>query len=98
MLTSQKSGATQRVSHVGPNTHMAARHMVGRSVTSDSPTGGVQIAQQVTAHGGSQQFISSDTGGHRPNTFKARSKFNMSRTGSARSKGRSEGIRVRPRR
>src|SRR5258706_4602393 len=58
MRTSQKSSATQRVGHVGPYAYMAARHMVGRSVTTNSPTRGIQIVKQVATHGGGQQFIS----------------------------------------
>src|SRR5258706_11493769 len=42
---------------------MAAGCVVGRPVTTDSPAGGVQIFQQVTAHGGGQNFISGQTGG-----------------------------------
>src|SRR5258706_10786423 len=55
--------------------------MVGRPVTSNSPTRGVQIGYQIAAHRGSQQSISSNTGNHRPNAFNAGSKHNMSGTG-----------------
>src|SRR5258706_13944186 len=38
MRTREKSSTPQSITHVGPNTYMMARHMVGRPVTTNPPT------------------------------------------------------------
>src|SRR5258706_2944524 len=81
MQTSQKPSAPKSVIHIGPNTNMTARQMVSWPVTTNPPAGRIQIGQQIAAHMGSQQFIRSNTGRQRPNTFNARSMYNMSGTG-----------------
>src|SRR5258706_16375885 len=62
---------------------MVARCMVSRAVTSDPPTGVVQVLQQVTAHGGGQKPISGQTGGQRSDALNARPQLDVSRSRSA---------------